>query len=130
MRLPRRSSGFRTGESPPTTSTQRVGRRLVFEYPVAAGDAGIERAARDVARHLLRAHEETAEPGVVDRREVAARVGLDLPARAAEELDGRLLEAPLGDAELEDVHPADGGSSRGATTRQSSPSTRRKKQLA
>src|SRR2546425_11825975 len=103
---------------------------LVLEHPVAPGDAGVERAAGNVARHLLRAHEEAAETRVVDRREVAARVGLDLPARAAEELGGRLLEAPLGDAELEDVHPAGGGSSRGATTRHSSPSTRRKKQLA
>src|SRR5262249_54294010 len=56
-----------------------------LEHPVAAGDAGIQRAALDVAGHLLRAHEETAEARIVDRREVAARVRRDLPARAAKE---------------------------------------------
>src|SRR5262249_19157445 len=103
---------------------------VVLEHPVAPRDPRVERAALDVARHLLRTDQEAAEPGVVDGREVAARVGRDLPPRAAEELDRRRLEAPLRDAELEDVHPADGASSRAAITCQPSASARRKKQLA
>ena len=46
---------------------------VVLEHPVAAGDAGVERAALDVARHLLRAHQQAAERRVVDAGEVAAR---------------------------------------------------------
>src|SRR5262249_10864458 len=80
---------------------------VVFEDPVATGDARIERSALDVAGHLLRANEEAAERRIVDAGEVAAQTGRDLPARAAEELDGRGLEAALGYAEVEGGH--DGG---------------------
>src|SRR6185369_1095074 len=41
---------------------------------------------------------------VVDRGEVAPVAGADLPAGAAEELDGGGLEAPLRDAQLQDAH--------------------------
>ena len=112
-RAPRRSSGcLHRRVAARTTSTQRVGRRLAFEYtsssrhhdvgvvledPVAAGDAGVERAALDVARHLLRAHQQAAERRVVDRwGSSCATAGRDLPAGAAEELDGGGLEAALG----------------------------------
>src|SRR5207244_13505768 len=106
--------------------------RVVLEDPVAAGDARVERAALDVAGHLLRAHEETAEARVVDGGEVAARVGVDLPARAAEELDRRGLEAATRDAEPEDAHQSRGASRGVAITRESAPSrpsAGRKKQL-
>src|SRR5207244_11580620 len=102
---------------------------VVLEDPVAAGDAGVERAALDVACHLLRANEQAAQTRIVDRRKVAAGVGVDLPTRAAEELDRGGLEAALGDAEPEDVHQSRGASRRAATMRQSGPSARREKQL-
>src|SRR5205807_6083703 len=102
----------------------------VLEHPVAARDAGVERAALDVAGHLLRADEQAAEPAVVDAREVAARVDRDLPARATEELDGRVLEAALGNAELQDVHPRPPAGFSAITRNVAPPSsTRRKKQL-
>jgi hypothetical protein len=53
----------------------------------------------DVARHLLRANQHALDLGVVDGGEVGAAVGVDVPAGALEESDGRILQAALGDAE-------------------------------
>ena len=74
---------------------------LVFLDPVLAGQTGIEHAVGHVPRHLLRADEHALDLGIVDRREVGARVDVDVEAGAAEQLDGRLLQRALGDAEFE-----------------------------
>src|SRR5262249_54438310 len=80
---------------------------VVFEDPVATGDARVERATLDVACHLLRAHEEAANGGGVDAGEIAARTGRDLPAPAAEKPHGGGPQAAPPESAGGDVH--DGG---------------------
>ena len=43
--------------------------RFVLLHPVAAGEAGVEHAVFDVARHLLRADQHALDFRIVDRRE-------------------------------------------------------------
>ena len=70
-----------------------------FDNPVDAGEAGVEHAVVDVASHLLSANEHALDLGVVDGGEVGAAVGVDVPAGAFEEGDGRVLQAAFGNAE-------------------------------
>src|SRR5207237_6739913 len=49
-------------------------------------------------------HQRAGQLGVVDVREIAARAGRDAPARLLHEVDCGLLEAALGEAEIENVH--------------------------
>jgi hypothetical protein len=74
---------------------------LVFLDPVAAGESGVEDAVFHVAGHFLRADEHAFDGGVVDGGEIGAAAGGDGEAGAAEEVDGGVLEAAFGDAELE-----------------------------
>ena len=74
-----------------------------LDHPVDAGEAGVEHAVIDVARHLLRANQHALDLGVVDGGKVGAAVGVDVPAGALEESDGCILQAAFGDAESEFV---------------------------
>ena len=69
--------------------------------PSRAGEAGVENAVFDVARHFLGADEHAFDFGIVDGGEVGARAGGDVEAGAAEEIDGGVFEAAFGDAEFE-----------------------------
>ena len=70
-------------------------------HPVAAGEAGVQNAVLDVARHLLRADQHAFDLGIVDGREIRAAAGGDVVAGAAEQIDGGVLQAALGNAELQ-----------------------------
>ena len=74
---------------------------LVLGDPVLAGEAGVEHAVRDVARHLLRANQHALDLRIVDGREVRARADVDVEARAREQLNRRVLQRALRNAELE-----------------------------
>ena len=78
-----------------------VHRGLVLHDPVAAGEAAVQGAVLDVARHLLGAHHHALDLRVVDGGEVRAFRHRDQEPRAAEEVDRRVLEAPLRQAKLE-----------------------------
>ncbi len=52
-----------------------------FHDPVVTGDSRVQRAGLDVARHLLCAHQQTLDFGIVNRRNVASRAQRNLPAR-------------------------------------------------
>jgi hypothetical protein len=73
----------------------------VLGDPVLAGQPGVEHAVGDVARHFLRPNQHAVDVGIVDRREVRPRARVDVEPGAREELDGRILQRALGDAELE-----------------------------
>ena len=118
MRLPCRSLTRWIGESFGTASTQRTGRRLtllktssasfddlgvVLQDPVVAGQAAVERAVLDVARHLLGPDQRAVDFRIVDGRIVAAAGEGDLVAGLAEQFAGRLLQAAGGNAEFEDA---------------------------
>ena len=74
---------------------------FVLLHPVAAGEAGVENAVFDVARHFLRADQHALDFGIVDAGEVGAAAGGDLEAGAAEQIDGGVLQAAFGNAEFE-----------------------------
>ena len=74
---------------------------LVLLDPVAAGEAGVEDAVFDVARHFLRADEHALDFGIVDGGEIGAAAGGDLESGAAEQIDGGVFQAAFGNAELE-----------------------------
>ena len=118
MILPSRSSAFskplafRHGEHPAhlAAALLGVGERgdaghveAALDHPVDAGEAGVENAVIDVARHLLRANQHALDLGVVDGGKVGAAVGVDVPAGALEERDGRVLQAAFGNAETKFV---------------------------
>ena len=69
-----------------------------------AGEAAVEAAVLDVARHFLRADEHAFDFGIVDGGVIAARADRDAPAGAGEKLDGRILQAALGNAEFQRRH--------------------------
>ena len=79
----------------------RVHGGLVLHDPVVAGEAAVERAVLHVARHLLGAHHHALDVRVVDGREVRALRDGDEEPGATEEVDGRVLEAPLRQSKLE-----------------------------
>ncbi len=114
--LPSRSAGdctgdcSRHGEHPADLAeallgvdevAHRVHVGLVLDDPVVAGEAAVEGAVLDVARHLLGAHHHALDLRVVDGREVGALGHGDEEPRAAEEVDRRVLQAPLRQSELE-----------------------------
>src|SRR5262249_7449097 len=74
---------------------------FVLGDPVLTGQPGVEHAVRDVARHLLRADQHAFDLAVVYRRKVRARADVDVEAGAREQLDRRVLQRALGDAELQ-----------------------------
>src|SRR5262249_36960564 len=107
---------------------------VVFQDPVVAGQAAVERAVLDVARHLLGADERTLDLRVVDGRVVAAAGVGDLVAGLAEQLRRRLLQAARGDAHLQDrlahrPYALAGSKTRWPTTCRPPSCTLRKKQL-
>ena len=59
------------------------------------GDAGVEHALLDVARHLLGADQDALDLGIVDVRVVGALRDAQLEARLREEPLRRLLQVPL-----------------------------------
>jgi hypothetical protein len=77
--------------------------RIVLQHPVVAGQAAVERAVLDVARHLLGADQRAVDVRVVDGRVVAAAGVGDLVAGLAEQLAGRLLQTARRDAKFEDA---------------------------
>ena len=102
------AAGFRHGEYPADLAPALlgIGQRghagdveAALDYPIDAGESGIEHAVIDVARHLLRANEHALDVDVVDRRKVGAAVGVDVPSCALEERDGRILQAAFGNSE-------------------------------
>ena len=76
-------------------------RHVVLDDPVAAGDARVERAVGDIARHLLRAQDTAAQRRVVGGRDVRARADGDAPAGFAHQLERLILEAALRNAEFQ-----------------------------
>ncbi len=75
--------------------------RLALFHPIAAGQAGVENAVLHVARHFLRADQHALDFGIVDRGKIRAAAGGDVEARAAEQIDGGVFQAALGNAELQ-----------------------------
>ena len=73
--------------------------RARLQHPVAAGDAGVERARFHVARHLLRAHQHAGDFRIVDGGKVAARTYRDAPSGARKQLQRGILQAALGQAQ-------------------------------
>src|SRR5687768_12505640 len=70
-------------------------------HPVEAGQPGVEHALADVARHFLRANQHALDFRIVDGGEVGPRADVDVEAGAREQLDGSVLQRPLGEAQLE-----------------------------
>ena len=75
--------------------------RFIFRDPIQAGEARVEDAVFDVARHFLGADEHALDIGIVDGREVGAAAGGDVKAGAAEQIDGRVFQAAFGNAEFQ-----------------------------
>ena len=67
--------------------------------PVLPGEPGVEHAVGDVARHLLRADQHALDLGVVDRRKVRSRIDAQDVAGALKQLDRRVLQRSLRNAE-------------------------------
>ena len=105
-----KTAAFRHCEDPTNlaASLLGVGKRsdagdieAALDHPVDAGEAGVEYAVIDVARHLLGADEHALDFGIVDGGKVGAAVGVDVPAGPFEKSDGGILQAAFGDAESE-----------------------------
>ena len=81
----------------------QVGDRLDLGFalldPIASGQSGVEDAVVDIASHLLRADQHAFDLRIVDGREVGAAAGGDVEAGPAEQIDGRVLQTALGNAE-------------------------------
>ena len=77
--------------------------RVLLQHPVPPGQPHVEDAVLDVARHLLGADQETGKFRVVDRGDVAAGADVDVEAGLAEQVQGGLLQAPLRQADVQDV---------------------------
>ena len=73
-----------------------------FREPVQAGDAHVQDARGDVAADLLHAAQRGRDLGVIDVREIVARMLADLPAGALEKVDGGVFQRALGHAQFED----------------------------
>ncbi len=78
--------------------------RARFHHPIVAGDPGIQGAGLDVARHLLRAHQQTLDFGVVNRRNITSRAQRDLPAGTRKKIECRVLQAPFRDSQFQPAH--------------------------
>jgi hypothetical protein len=74
---------------------------LMFGNPVLAGEAGVEHAVSDVARHFLRADQHALDLHVVDRRKIRSRVDPHLVAGALEQLDRRILQRSLRNSQFQ-----------------------------
>ncbi len=66
-------------------------RRASFHHPVVTGDSRVQRAGLNVTRHLLRAHQQTLDFSVVNRRNVTSRAQRDLPAGTRKKVERRVL---------------------------------------
>jgi hypothetical protein len=73
----------------------------VLGDPVEAGEAGVEHALADIARHFLRANQHALDLGVVDRGKYDACVDVDVESGAREQLNRRILERALGKTQLQ-----------------------------
>src|SRR5262245_62140318 len=76
----------------------------MFGDPVLSGEAGIEHAIGDIARHLLGADQHALDLRIIDRRKVRPRARVDVESGAGEELNGGVLQRPLGQSELQSWH--------------------------
>ena len=65
------------------------------------GQAGVEDSVSDVPRHFLRANEHALDVRIVDGRVIRPRADVHVEAGAREQLDRRVLERALGNAEPE-----------------------------
>ena len=79
----------------------RVHGGLVLDHPVVAGEAAVEGAVLHVARHLLGAQQHALDLGIVDGGVVGTIRHGDEEPGAAHQVEGRRLEASLGQAHLE-----------------------------
>src|SRR5581483_5290544 len=70
-----------------------------FDHPVDAGEARIQHAVVNIARHLLCADQHALNLAVVDGREIRTAVGIDIPTRALEESNSGVLQTALRNAE-------------------------------
>ena len=105
-----KAAAFRNGQHPAHLAAALLGIgeggdagdvEAALDNPVDAGESRVEHAVIDVAGHLLGANQHALDLGIVDRWKVGAAVGVDVPAGAFEQSDGRILQAALGDAESE-----------------------------
>ena len=76
-------------------------RGLVLNDPVVGGEAAVEGAVLHVARHLLGGRKQALDLRIVDGGVVRRRLHSDEKAGAAHEVEGRRLDASLGQAHLE-----------------------------
>ena len=83
---------------------QFVDRSTRFHHPIVTGNSRVQRARLDVARHLLSAHQQTLDFGVVNRRNVTSRAQRNFPARTRKEIEGGLLKAAFRDSQLQPAH--------------------------
>ncbi len=83
---------------------QFVDLRAGFHHPVVTRNPRVQRAGFDVTRHLLRAHQQTLDFGVVNRRDVTSRAQRDLPTGPRKKIERRVLQAAFGDSQLQAAH--------------------------
>src|SRR5512141_1191947 len=77
--------------------------RVLLQHPGPSGQTHVEDAVLDVSRPLLGADQQPGELRVVDRGDVAAGADVDIEAGLAEQVQCRLLQAPLRQADVQDV---------------------------
>jgi hypothetical protein len=75
--------------------------RIVLEYPVPAGNAGVQDPVLNELGHLLRPHQGAVQFVVVHGRKVVSRSPVDPPSSFAKQFDSGFFKAPLGDTKLE-----------------------------
>jgi hypothetical protein len=69
--------------------------------PIAAREPRVEDPVLHIARHFLRADQHALDLRIVDGRKIGAAAGGDAEAGAAEQIDGGVFQAALGNAEFE-----------------------------
>ena len=102
------SAGLRHGQHPAHLAPALLGIsqrghaghiESALHHPVDAGQPRIQHAVIHIARHLLRANQHALNIRIVDRGKVGSAIGIDVPARALEQRDGRVLQAAFGNSE-------------------------------
>src|SRR6185437_6246404 len=101
---------FRSGENPPDLAetllrVNEIGNcfdvRVVFRYPIPAGQTGVENAVFNVAGHLLSPNQHAFNFRIIDGWEITSAAGGNFVTRAPEQIDGGVFQAAFRDAELQ-----------------------------
>jgi hypothetical protein len=75
-----------------------------FQDPVFPGDRRVQDPFLHVVGHLLRPDDGAGQMRIVHRGKIVSGAGFDHPSRLGEKIGGGLLQAPLGNPELELIH--------------------------